>query len=164
MMKELLEKILEVNKRVTCVDKGGRNTFSNYNYSRLGDILAPLRPILSELGLVITQSVTPLDNHVEEHGGKYYTVSSVSCKTTLTDVDTGYAITVESVGFSMDVQGDKAAYKATTGARKYGITMVFNLDWDAVEPEDDKWDDKRDTHTKAQQTVATSNKRSLLRR
>lgn len=164
MMKELLEKIYEVNKRVTCVDKGGTNTFNKYDYSRLGDILAPLRPLLTELGLVVVQSVTSLDNHVEEHGGKFYTVSSVSCVTALHDIENGYSMTVNSVGFSMDVQGDKAAYKATTGARKYGMTMLFNLDWDAVEPEDDKWDNNRETHTKTQQVVATSNKRTLMRR
>lgn len=145
----LLQKILEVNKRVTTVDKGGTNTFSRYDYSRLGDILAPLRPVLQDLSLVVYQSVQPIENSLEVIDGSYYSVSKCTCITTVVDVESGDNIQVQSVGFSIDKQGDKAAYKATTGARKYGITMVFNLDWDAVEPEDPALDDKRFKTTKS---------------
>ena len=155
-MKELLIKIHAVNRRVTCIEKGGENKFAKYSYSRLGDILLPIRPLLTELGLVVTQSTSPIDNHVEEHDGKFYTVSSCSCVTTVYDTETGQSLSVNSVGFSMDKQGDKSAYKAITGARKYGVTSLFNLDWDAVEPEDDRYDNNRpDTNQYQQQSTVT---------
>lgn len=143
----LTSKILEVNRQVTTVEKGGTNNFNKYSYSRLGDILAPLRPVLQKLGLVVTQSTIPLHNKIEEIGTKYYSNSAVQCTTTVFDTETGESLSVESVGFSMDANGDKAAYKAITGARKYGITSIFCLDWDAVEPEDDSKDVPRATHS-----------------
>jgi hypothetical protein len=94
---------------------------------------------------------------VEEHDGKFYTVSSCECVTTVYDIETGQSISVNSVGFSMDKQGDKSAYKAITGARKYGITSLFNLDWDAVEPEDDRFDLNKSNTQKFQQVSNTNN-------
>lgn len=144
-MKELLSKIHKINEQVQCVEKGGKNSFAKYSYSRLGDILSPIRPLLTRFGLVVTQSTSPIHNNVEVIDSKYYTSSACTCTTTVYDIESGQNISVESVGFSMDKAGDKAAYKAITGARKYGITELFNLDWDAVEPEDDRYDSNRPT-------------------
>lgn len=151
-MKELLSKIHKINEQVQCVEKGGKNTFAKYSYSRLGDILAPIRPLLTRFGLVVTQSTSPIHNTVEVIDGKYYTSSACTCTTTVYDIESGQNISVESVGFSMDKAGDKAAYKAITGARKYGITEMFNLDWDAVEPEDDRYDANRPTSSNTKKT------------
>lgn len=144
-MKELLKKIHKVNQKISTVDKGGTNTFSKYNYTRLGDILSPLRPLLLEVGLVVTQSTDPIHNEItfDQEKGCYYTNSACTCLTKVYDIETGESLEVHSVGYSLDKNGDKAAYKAITGARKYGITSLFNLDWDAVEPEDDKYDSNR---------------------
>lgn len=139
----LMQKILEVNKRVTTVDKGGKNTFSKYDYCRLGDILTPLRPHLHELGLVVTQSITNSKHELMFVDNGYYTISEVTCKTMVYDPESESSIEVFSTGYSTDKNGDKSAYKATTGARKYGISCAFCLEWDSVEPEDDKYDDKR---------------------
>lgn len=156
----LKEKLLAVNKAVTKVDKGGTNNFSKYDYCRLGDILEPLRPHLQELGLIVVQSIEPIDNKLEFMDNGYYTVSSCACLTTVFDTDSDDSLSVSSTGFSTDKNGDKAAYKATTGARKYGISALFCLDWDAVEPEDDRYDDKRPA---VNRTKTTTNKRTIGR-
>ena len=157
-MKELLSKIREINIRVQNIEKGGENKFAKYSYARLGDILSPIRPLLIEYGLVVTQSTQPIDNHIEVHDDKYYSVSSCTCVTTVYDTLSGTSLSVDSVGFAMDSKGDKACYKAITGARKYGITELFNLDWDAVEPEDDRYDDNRHETVKTPQVSNTVSK------
>jgi len=116
-------------------------------------MLVPLRPFLDELGLVLTQSTSPLSNELRVIDSAYYTVSAVTCTTTVLDTESGEAYSVESVGFSADKNGDKAAYKAITGARKYGISSLFALEWFSVEPEDDRFDDKRDIPQPANASV-----------
>ena len=58
-------------------------------------------------------------------------------ETTLTDSESGEKVRNVSSGFAMDKNGDKALFKAITGARKYGLSMMFKAHWDSVEPEQD---------------------------
>jgi hypothetical protein len=137
------EKLHQVQVKVQRVDKSGNNTFSRYSYSTLADMLVPIRPYLDELKLTLVQSIRYISSGVEFVENGYYSTSSVECTTTLTDVETGESISVLTPGFSTDKNGDKSCYKAITGARKYGVSAMFNLEWFSVEPEDSEFDDKR---------------------
>ena len=143
----LLKKLHTVQSSLRTVAKSGKNTFSKYDYCKLGDFITQLKPLLEEQGLVLTQSVSAKNCSMDSQDNGYYTVSEVTCTTSLYDIEDNDAapFTVESVGFSTDKNGDKAAYKAATGARKYGLAGMFNMEWDSVEPEDDEFDDKRFT-------------------
>jgi hypothetical protein len=114
-------KLHKIQSTVTTVGKNGVNKFQKYNYVMLNDILDAVRPQLTELGLCIFQSTTTHNSKIEFVDGAFYSISEVHIDTTLVDTEDGSQVTVGSVGFSTDKNGDKAAFKAETGGRKYSI-------------------------------------------
>jgi hypothetical protein len=137
----LLSKLHTVQSEVGKLDKAGENKFQGYKYVMLGTILEKLAPLLKANGLVVTQSVKQADSRIEFTEKCYYSISSVTVETTVADTETGDKLTVVSSGFSTDKNSDKSVFKATTGARKYGLSLLFKAHWDAVEPEDDSQDE-----------------------
>lgn len=131
------QKLLTIQTELTKVTKGGTNDYAKYKYARLGDVLDAIRPHLAIHNLVLTQSHTLIDASVDYNEKAHYAKATVVVTTTLTDIETGETIINECPGFAMDKNGDKGLYKALTGARKYSLVSLFNLDWDAQDPEDD---------------------------
>ena len=123
----------------TFVEKEGTNNFSKYNYVMLGTILSKIKPVLDKYKLVITSSVTEGECKLEFQSEKvFYSICSCVVETTVTDSESGEKLSNLSSGFSTDKNGDKALFKAITGARKYGVSCLFNLQWDSTdEPEND---------------------------
>ena len=135
---KLRQKLFNVQQAVQKVEKGGTNNFSKYEYARLGDVLAALRPLLKQEALVIYQSHSVEQSGFQEYeDGTKYSVASVVCYTVVVDTESGEELKIQTPGFAVDKNGDKAVYKAITGSRKYGLTSLFGLDWDTVEPEED---------------------------
>ena len=132
----------------TYVEKEGENTFSHYSYVMLGTILAKIKPSLDKYKLILTATVTQADCKIEFQSNGFYSIGNCKVETTLTDSETGESITNSSFGFATDKNGDKALFKAVTGARKYGVSTLFNLQWDSDEPETDT-PDLTDTPKKA---------------
>ena len=130
-----MKKLLEVQRQVKSVKKSGYNSFQKYNYVQLEDILNALRPYLE--GCVLTQSIKTGESKIVERQDAYYSECSCVVVTTLTDVETKESVSVESLGYALDKNSDKATYKAQTGGRKYGLLMLFSLDTGEAEPEDD---------------------------
>lgn len=130
-------KLKEIQTKVQTVEKQGENKFSHYSYVMLGTILNRVNSLFDEAGILVVQSEVSSTASLEFTDNGYYSVGHVRLQTTATDVETGESITVESSGFAADKNGDKALFKATTGARKYGLTMLLKLHWDSVEPEED---------------------------
>jgi hypothetical protein len=144
-MMGVYEKLHNIQSKLHRVEKSGTNSFSKYSYSTLADMLIPLRPYLDNQKLTLHQSVEHISSEVKfstESGG-YYSLATVNCTTIITDIEDGSVVSVTTPGFSTDKNGDKAVYKAITGARKYGISCLFALEWFSVEPEDPEYDDKR---------------------
>lgn len=136
---EIYGKLLEVQKRVKSVAKHGYNSFNKYAYATFADVLDAVRPHLEELELTLTVSVEPLNNEFTfAEDGKYYTISSCVASATLVCVEDGSSVTVNAPGMSADKQGDKACFKAVTGAKKYAVLGLFNLDTDGADPENDE--------------------------
>ena len=132
-------KLHTIQSQVRTIDKNGVNKFQKYNYVMLNDILNAVRPLLDELKLVVVQSTTTHNSRTEFIDEKtFYSMSEVHIDTTLVDVEDDSQITVGSVGYSTDKNGDKAAFKAETGARKYGLLKLFGLDTAEAEPEHDE--------------------------
>jgi hypothetical protein len=110
----------------------------------LGTILSKIKPVLDKQKLILTSSVTEAHCNIEFQSNKesqttgFYSVANCKVDTTLTDSETGESICNSSFGFATDKNGDKALFKAITGARKYGVSCLFNLQWDSAdEPEVD---------------------------
>ena len=121
-----MNKLLEIQRQVKSVKKSGYNSFQNYKYVQLEDILNALRPYLE--GCTLTQTIKSGETRIVEREGCFYTECSCVVTTCLTDVETTECVFVESLGYALDKNSDKSTYKAQTGGRKYGLLMMFALE------------------------------------
>ncbi len=123
---KLFQKILAVQKSLEPVEKSGRNDFHKYNYTTAGDVLLPVQQACNAHGLIVVADC--IDSNIEP--GK----ASVTVKLTVADSETGESLSVTAPGYAEDWSykdgkptGDKAIYKATTGALKYATRLLFCL-------------------------------------
>ena len=121
---KLAHKILCVISKIGSVAKDGENSFHKYRYASESAIMEAIRPCLIEHGLAV---LTSLESYkVDSVPGK----NKDECRVTMTylhtimDQDDGKSIVVRSFGQGIDA-GDKAGYKAATGAMKYFLSKNF---------------------------------------
>jgi methylphosphotriester-DNA--protein-cysteine methyltransferase len=124
---ELYKKLLLVQQEMGKVKKEGYNSHSRYNYVTEADVLATVAPLL--LKNSVLHIVTFSDATVEtiERGGGFYNQATVTALLLLIDVETGGSLECRAVGYAHDKNGDKAVYKAQTGACKYAYLKAFGL-------------------------------------
>jgi len=109
------------------VQKKGKNTFHGYKYAGEGNLLEVLRPAMVEHGLMLIPSgrtFTPID----EHG-----ITNVEVEYTLIHKDGSVwpeKITAFGAGGDKNKTGvgDKGLYKALTGANKYLLFKLFQIE------------------------------------
>jgi hypothetical protein len=127
-MKNLLTAMNAVMKSVGYVQKTGKNTFHNYKYAGEADLLEALRPALVENGLVLMPSMDgepKLDDHGNTHIVMAYTLAHISGEV--------WPVPIRVPGCGNDksskgVIGDKGPYKAMTGANKYLLFKLFQIE------------------------------------
>jgi len=125
--KGLFAKLAKILGTVGRVEKRGHNDFHKYDYATESDIVDEIRPKLAEANVFLFTSVAKCD--VQEYvkdNGKKSRIARVTTKHTFADGDTGETWEVQGVGEGEDV-GDKAVYKAITGAEKYALTKNFMI-------------------------------------
>jgi ERF superfamily len=123
----LRQKLAVVRRRIPYVQKRGHNERKNYNYVTAADIAGAVGDILAELGVVVAprlESISHEPSRVGKSGPEH--VARVVMTYTFMDVDTAEEITVKVAGEGLDT-GDKAPYKAMTGALKYALLQSFLL-------------------------------------
>lgn len=123
MLKDKLKQVVaELN-----VPKNRHNTFGNYKYRSLEDILEAVKPLLNEHGLLLT-----INDEITQVGERYYVVatSTISDGTDLLSVS-AYAREPENKKGMDQAQltGATSSY-----ARKYSLAGLFLLD-DNVDPD-----------------------------
>lgn len=123
----LVKKLAKIMAETRWVEKKGKNSFFNYDYVRETDILDAVRSKLAENGVFVFTSVETMD--LQETGkrtrdGSPVNRVSVRTKHVFRDADTGESEEVFGFGSGEDA-GDKAVYKAITGAMKYFISKNF---------------------------------------
>jgi hypothetical protein len=133
----------------TFVEKEGENTFSKYTYVMLGTILSKIKPSLDKYKLILTASVTTAECHIEFQSNGFYSIGNCKVETILIDSETDERISNCSYGFATDKNGDKALFKAITGARKYGISTLLGLQWDSDDEPEKDTPDLTDSPSKA---------------
>lgn len=123
----LWAKILWVMARVDKLEKTGHNKEHNYHYVEEAAVLAQVRPLLVQAGLVLTFSELAC-TQVERTGrkGPVSDITRVDVEFTLVDADTGDKHSWVKIGYGQDSL-DKGPYKALTGATKYAITKTFMM-------------------------------------
>lgn len=121
----------------------GSNTFDNYTYFSEAQYKKLFTEIFSEVGLEMTcdeTSIVDIQGTDKQRFGR-----RVTLKFTLSDIDTGYSEVSHSTGEGFD-KGDKAIYKAKTGALKYWLAD----EWMVATGDDPETESPSDSDAKAQ--------------
>jgi hypothetical protein len=137
--KTIVEKIISVIKTMGAVPKTGRNDFQKYNYRKHEDIVNALHSSLVENGIIIVpkEKKIHLQTFTTEKDGKQSNYVILDCVYSVTDGM--HSIDFVGIGEGKDY-GDKAFYKAQTGAFKYALNDMLAL---ASETDPEKEDEPR---------------------
>lgn len=134
----LLLKLVEVMGAVDHVEKSGKNVAQGYSYMRATDLMHAVRKELASRKVLMATSVTSQDRWegTTQKGGVMYYCSLV-LEFSFHDAETGETLgPLRAIGWGSDT-GDKAPYKALTGALKYALRAQFLIPDDS-DPESDK--------------------------
>src|SRR5208282_2201052 len=136
----LRQKLAEVRRRIGYIQKRGHNERFNYSYVTAADIAGSVGDILSELGVVVIPSLENITYESATGRGEPTRMARVVMAYTFSDVDSGEEIVAKVAGQGLD-SGDKAPYKAMTGALKYALLQSFLLAT-GDDPEDERTDSR----------------------
>lgn len=125
--RSLVRKLAEVMGDVERIPKSGYNDFHRYSYATEADIVAAVRKGLAARNVMIVHKVDDLKWRlpVKASGESGSPIATVSVTFTAIDGDSGETLPVaQTIGEGQD-SGDKAVYKALTGALKYAVLKLF---------------------------------------
>ncbi|TFJ92169.1 ERF family protein [Lentibacillus salicampi] len=140
--KSLIKKLAHVMKQVQYIEKKGWNSFNKYKYATESDVQEKVREELADQNVIMLPDV--VEHSTREHiNRKNHTeyIATVKVKFTFFDGDSGETIEIHSAGEGQDA-GDKAVYKAITGAQKYALMKAFMIPT-GDDPEGDNGVDER---------------------
>jgi hypothetical protein len=139
----LRQKLAEVRRRIGYVQKRGHNERNNYSYVTAADIAGSVGDILAELGVVVIPTLEEISYESAAGRGEAARMARVVMAYTFADVDSGEEVVAKVAGQGLD-PGDKAPYKAMTGALKYALLQSFLLAT-GDDPEDERADARSTT-------------------
>lgn len=145
----LASKIAKVMQAVGYVEKGGTNSAQGYKFVQASAVADKVRAELTKLNVTLTPTNIDVISEGLTPSGKQ-TLITLRYTWTLTDGDSGETMTWQSVGTGAD-SGDKAVYKAATGALKYALLTGFLIPTGDDPEADAKTDDE--TWEKAKEIV-----------
>jgi len=121
---QLMKKLVNIMKEVKHVPKRGYNEFHKYNYVTEADVVERVREELVKNNVLLIPSVEDYSvREIETRTGKAQ-IATVKISFSFIDADTGEGSFITMIGEGMDT-GDKAIYKAITGAQKYVLMKTF---------------------------------------
>jgi hypothetical protein len=130
----LREKFAEVRRRLGYVQKRGHNERHNYSYVTAADLAGSVGDILAELGVVVIPQLQSISTETPRSSSDR--IARVVMNYRFVDARSGEELTVRVPGEGAD-PGDKAPYKAMTGALKYALLQSFLLST-GDDPEDER--------------------------
>ena len=142
----LRQKLASIRRAIHNVEKRGHNEFHRYDYAMASDVAGLLGTAMAEANILVARQNLTITRSVEnlsEDKGKAEVVVGVQCQYVILDGDSDEKIVVDAYGEGRD-RGDKAAYKAFTGALKYFLIQTFMLAT-GDDPEDSAKDDEART-------------------
>ena len=143
----ILRAMNAVMEEVDYVQKKGENDFHGYKYATEADVLDRLRPAMVKHGLILIPSVQQVSS-VDQYGN-----TTVSIHYTLAHVSGAvWPHPVIAAGCGNDRNksgiGDKGLYKALTGANKYLLFKLFQIET-GNDPEESTGDRDREAANNA---------------
>jgi hypothetical protein len=130
----LREKFAEVRRRLGYVQKRGHNERHNYSYVTAADLTGSVGDILAELGVVVIPQLQSISTETPRSSSDR--IARVVMNYRFVDARSGEELSVRVAGEGADA-GDKAPYKAMTGALKYALLQSFLLAT-GDDPEDER--------------------------
>ncbi|MFT8319303.1 MAG: ERF family protein [Bacillus sp. (in: firmicutes)] len=143
--KSLVKKLSEVMRQVKYIEKKGFNKFHKYKYATESDVAEKVREVLADQNVMMVPNL--LNHTTREHttaAGKTEYIVSVDMEFNFYDGDSGEHIAFRMSGDGQDA-GDKAIYKAITGAQKYALMKVFMIPTGDDPEADSGTDDKNES-------------------
>lgn len=131
----LVQKVAKIQSGIGKIKKEGHNTVQNYDFVTEAQVKEIIRQPLAELGVIMNpkfETIKEWSEPTKKGGTMHY--ASVLGKFELSDGFT--TITGSMPGTGMDT-GDKAVYKAETGAQKNYLMQLFMIST-GDDPEQDR--------------------------
>ena len=135
----LVQKLIQVYEKIDHVQKTGHNKNQNYHFVRAADMVRIVRKALLELGVYAEVNFVNERQYTiprEKAPNAPFAAVDVRCIITFRDGESGETLTTSGLGTGADT-GDKAIYKAQTGATKYALRNAFLVP-DEADPEADE--------------------------
>jgi len=162
MPKKLIFKLSEVMGSLPWLEKRGQNQAQRYAYATEADALDMVREKLAAKRIFVLTSIdaaTRSDTGKKTSSGTPVSVAEIRTKHTFMDGETGESLEVFGAGWAED-SGDKAIYKAITGAMKYFLMKNFMIPT-GDDPEEDEEPKVKPEKTAAQQLGPFSHGKSF---
>lgn len=140
--KNIYQRISAISADVGSVSKDGHNAFSNYDYVRAADVVNKVREACVKHGVVIVPHALSYTRELNQsQEGKTKEIVGINMAYHIVNIDNPEdSLTIPLYGMASDT-GDKAIWKAYTGALKYFLTGTFQIGTDD-DPENDSKDQK----------------------
>ncbi|MEE4577820.1 ERF family protein [Paenibacillus polymyxa] len=140
--KSLVVKLSEVMEAVKYIKKNGYNKFNKYSYATEADVNEKVREELAARKVILIPNMKShvVREHQTRSGNTEYIVTA-EVEFTFHDGESGEKISFSVFGEGQDT-GDKATYKALTGAQKYALMKSFMIPT-GDDPEGDSGVDER---------------------
>ena len=121
----LFGKLSEVMGLVERVPKTGHNKFHGYDYATEADITSAVRSAMASRKLIMVPNVQQSEwSEVVTGAGKKERLCTLTVRFDVHDGESGESLSFVVLGQGQD-SGDKATYKAMTGATKYALLKLF---------------------------------------
>ncbi len=131
--KALLVKLGRARKAVEPIEKSGHNHDEDFEFVEAVKVVEEANRVLAGRGILILPSVESSRSNFLPAG----VLTKVEVTYEVVDVDTGYSFEKKGIGHGFDKQGDRAIYKATTGAAKYFLAGLLSIPFVGRDPEHD---------------------------
>jgi hypothetical protein len=118
--------------------KTGQNTDQNYTYVEHSQVVRVAKAALHEAGLIAFPAKGPTIAQIEQQtrSGGAAMMATYEGELTVLCPSSGEEANFPMVGAGRDTPGDKAIYKATSGALKYALGLALEIPF-GDDPEDD---------------------------
>jgi hypothetical protein len=136
--KSLVTRLSEACDAVAGVDKSGYNEFQRYKYVKAADVAKAIRHELFRRKIMLLADEKEItEKEVQTNNGGTIRLLTLRVEYTLLDGLSDQKITTTAYGVAMD-SGDKAIYKAKTGALKYFLRGLGIIPDERDDPEADE--------------------------
>lgn len=130
-------KLALAREAISGIAKTGHNPKHDYNYAPAEDVVREAKSALAAQNLIVIASVEDVGEHFGRGRDKRAALMlKVQMTFEVIDSTTGQSIKKSWVGYGYDQPGDKAIYKAITGATKYFLASLLAIPFVGSDPED----------------------------